>query len=176
MFEHETEGDYGIGQGAIGAEWDGLEVFVDEESQEKAAPEYFLEERDDEDEAQEAKDYFSPVEDRAAGEDAWIETGEARGLVKEDLRGDPQGACENADGDRQQAVARRAQAVARPVEDERGGANDGLQGENEIDRCQTSGRDARRLEALGEGEEEDEDSKWRGVSYSVAAHGRKRRT
>ena len=61
VLQHEADGDEAVRHSRVGAERDGLEFLVDDETEKKTAPEYLLENRNHDYEAEKPHHNFSPV-------------------------------------------------------------------------------------------------------------------
>ncbi len=95
--------------------------------------------------------------------------------MEEPLRGDPEGEDEEPDGEGEPGAPESAEVVIAPEPEEDAGAGGRLDGVNPIPGQEAAGREAGRLQELGESQEEDEGAKWRDVSYGGTGHGRTRR-
>ncbi len=77
--------------------------------------------------------------------------------MEEELRGNPDCECEDADCGGEPGLAGGAEGVGRPETGEEGGAGEGLEGENEVHVGESAGLDACLVQGLGEAEKKDED-------------------
>ena len=119
-----TQRDHPKGKPGEGADRGLREFFVDEVAQKKAPPENFLDQGDDNHEAQKAENDGAPIQSRLAGEDFGIEAGEPRRKAEELLRRDPQNENRQADGHRKPGFPRSLKIVIPPKPNQKRAADE----------------------------------------------------
>lgn len=125
--EGKSECHEGKGEPGESAKRNSVELFRDQVTQQKTAPENFFEQRDDHDEAEESERENRPIERRRTGKCIEIKSDDAIGKPEKLLWRDPDREYEERDDDREESASQRVELVFAAEKKQHRGARERLQ-------------------------------------------------